>query len=100
MMTEYLVQVLHGVGFLTGATLYGMLITMVLHGGGRGRWPRVRRDDRVAVVTGILGLAWNLGALGLVTHPRSPPALFAIAYAALGLLPAVFVHTAVGSWKD
>ncbi len=97
MTAEYLVQILHGVGFLTGAALYGMLLAMVLRGAGRGG-AGIRRDDGLAMLTGLLGLAWNLGALALVTHPRSSHALFAIAYAALGLLPAVFVHAAVSSW--
>ena len=99
MTAEYLVQILHGVGFLTGAALYGMLVAMVLRGVGRGAVD-IRRDDGLALLTGVLGLAWNLGALVLVTHPRSPHAQFAIAYAALGLLPAVFVHAAVSSWRN
>jgi signal transduction histidine kinase len=97
MTADYLVQLLHGVGFLTGGALYGMLIAMVLRGTGRGA-VGIRRDDGLALLTGFLGLAWNLGALVLVTHPRSAHALFAVAYAALGLLPAVFVHAAVTSW--
>jgi hypothetical protein len=98
MTAEYLVEILHGIGFLTGAALYGMLLAMVVQSAGRDR-AHVRRDDGLALVTGALGLAWNLGALGLVTHPRTMPALLAVAYAALGVLPAVFVHAAVRSWK-
>ena len=98
MTAEYLVKILHGIGFLTGAALYGMLLAMVIQVPGRGL-PRLRRDDGLAFVTGLLGLAWNLGALVLVTHPGTTPALLAVAYAALGLLPAVFVHAAVRSWK-
>lgn len=97
MSTEDLVQLLHGVGFLTGAVLYGMLVTMVLQSA-RGGIARMRRADGLALVTGLLGLAWNLGALGRVTHPRGSPALFAVAAAALGVLPALFVHAAVRSW--
>ena len=96
MTAEYLVQILHGVGFLTGAALYGMLLAMVVQNAGLSR---IRRGDGLALVTGVLGLAWNLGALVLVTHPRTTPALLAVAYAALGVLPAVFVHAAVRSWK-
>jgi len=98
MSAEYIVQILHGVGFLTGAALYGMLVGMVLRDAGRGAL-RVRRDDGLAMLTGVLGLVWNIGALVLVTHPRAPQVLSAIAYAALGLLPAVFVHVAVSSWR-
>ncbi len=97
MTAEYLVQILHGVGFLTGAALYAMLLAMVLQSAGRDL-ARIRRDDGLALVTGLLGLAWNLGALGLITHPRGAPSAFAVAYAALGMLPAVFVHAAVRSW--
>ena len=97
MTAEYIVQILHGVGFLTGAALYGMLVAMVLRDAGRGALG-VRRDDALAMLTGVLGLVWNIGALVLVTHPRSPQVLSAVAYAALGLLPAVFVHAAVSSW--
>jgi signal transduction histidine kinase len=99
MTAEYLVQILHGVGFLTGAALYGMLLAMVVQNAGRDL-ARIRRDDGLALVTALLGLAWNLGALLLVTRPRASPALFAVGYAALGILPAVFVHAAVRSWKD
>jgi signal transduction histidine kinase len=99
MTAEYLIQTLHGVGFLTGAALYGMLVAMVLRGAGRGA-VGIQRDDGLALLTGLLGLAWNLGALVLVTHPRSAHVLFAVAYAALGLLPAVFVHAAVSSWRS
>ena len=98
MTAGYLVQILHGVGFLTGAALYGMLVAMVLRGD-RHAAASVRRGDGLAMLTGVLGLAWNLGALVLVTHPPSTHSLFAIAYAALGLLPAVFVHVAVSSWR-
>jgi len=98
MTAEYLVEILHGVGFLTGAALYGMLVAMVVQSAGRDS-ARLRRDDGLAMVTGVLGLAWNLGALALVTHPRSGQAPFAVAYAALGSLPAVFVHAAVRSWE-
>jgi Histidine kinase len=98
MTAEYLVEILHGVGFLTGAALYAMLVAMVVQSAGRDV-ERLRRDDGLAMVTGLLGLAWNLGALALVTHPRAHAGLFAVAYAALGVLPAVFVHAAVRSWK-
>jgi signal transduction histidine kinase len=99
MTAEYLVQILHGVGFLTGAALYGMLLAMALRTVAHGA-AGIRRDDGLAMLTGLLGLAWNLGALALITHPRSAQPLFAVGYAALGLLPAVFVHAAVRSWRS
>jgi two-component system LytT family sensor kinase len=94
---EQVVQILHGVGFLTGVALYAMLLSMVL--------PSVRRPgfafpaDAPAIVTAALGLIWNVGALALVTGVHAPPASMAFAYAALGLLPAVFVQVAVRSWR-
>ncbi len=98
MTAEYHVQILHGVGFLTGAALYGMLLVMVARGA-LGDLARIRRVDDLALVTGILGLAWNVGALLLVARPHAAPTLFAVAYSSLGLLPAVFVHATVRSWK-
>ncbi len=99
MTAEYVVQILHGVGFLTGAALYGMLVTMVLRDA-RHSARGLRRDGGLAMLTGVLGLVWNLGALVLVTNPRPSLALSASAYAALGLLPAVFVHAAARPWRS
>jgi two-component sensor histidine kinase len=97
--SEQLVQILHGVGFLTGAALYAMLLSMVLpsvrHSANRG----LRKGDALVIVTAALGLIWNIGALALVTNADPPAASMAIAYAALGLLPAVFVQVAVSSWR-
>jgi Histidine kinase/Histidine kinase-, DNA gyrase B-, and HSP90-like ATPase len=97
MTAEYVVQILHGVGFLTGIALYGMLVAMVLRDARPGA--ALGGDDSLAMLTGVLGLVWNVGAFLLVTHPRPSTALSASAYAALGLLPAVFVHAAARSWK-
>jgi hypothetical protein len=94
---EQLVPILHGVGFLTGAALYAMLLSMVLPTIGPVPGRPVRQRDALGVITAALGLIWNVGALALVTN--SPPALsMAVAYAAFGLLPAVFIHVAVKSW--
>jgi len=46
---------LHIVGYVTGASLYGMLLAMVV----RGRGPAHRQ----MVGAGWLGLVWNLGEL-------------------------------------
>lgn len=73
MTGEFLVQMLHGIGFLTAAALYAMLVAMVVRPAGRGT-AGGRRGDGLALLTGLLGLAWNLGALALVTHPRTAPA--------------------------
>ena len=88
-------------GFVAGATLYGMLLVMTL----RERRSVVIPDPLVPsavgmlpIVTGVLGLLWNLGALtmhaGIDFGLGSPPALFtAVAFCALGVLPAVVVHS-------
>lgn len=91
-------------GFITGGVLYAMLLVMVLRSPGDtlgfrsgardGRPP----SDRLPLVTAILGLAWNIIAfaayglpgLGLV---ESFPILVAVAFSALGFLPAVVVHS-------
>ena len=45
----------HLVGFLTGAALYAMLFALVLR--------RPAGDDRLPLVTAILGLIWNVSGL-------------------------------------
>lgn len=84
----------HLVGFLTGAALYGMLFALVLR--------RRVSDDRLPVVTAILGLLWNvsgLAAFGIrdFAGVDPPPFLIATAFSALGFLPAVVVHSVLRS---
>jgi hypothetical protein len=91
-------------GFITGGVLYAMLLAMVLRSPGntfafgstsRGQGPP---SDRLPLLTAILGLAWNviacaaygLPGLGIV---ESFPLLVAVAFSALGFLPAVVVHS-------
>ena len=83
-------ELLHIVGYVTGATLYAMLLAMVA----RGR----PRADRLALATALLGLSWNIGELLVYAaraagYPTAEPWLTALAYAALGFLPAVVVHS-------
>ena len=75
-------------GFTTGAVLYGMLLWMAMRS----------RSDRLSVLTGALGLVWNVGAFsgyGLYTIGLFGPSpiLMAIAFAALGFLPAIVAHS-------
>jgi two-component system LytT family sensor kinase len=86
----------HMVGFLTGAALYGMLFALVL---------RRRIDDRLPLLTAVLGLTWNL--IGLAAYGirdfaghEPHPFLIATAYSALGFLPAVVVHSVLRSQTD
>jgi two-component system LytT family sensor kinase len=92
------------VGLLMAMALYAMLLVMVL----RDRsWSRrgVGKGGRLAFWTAVLGLAWNFGAFTLLLpgHPALDPlsrALLAIAFAALGFLPAVFVDAALRPWRS
>jgi len=86
------------VGFLAGVVLYAMLAVMTVR--------RHAAGDRIALATAALGLAWNsvalviygLQDLGLAAPlPRAWPWIVALAFCALGFLPAVVVHSAVQS---
>ena len=83
-------ELLHIVGYITGATLYAMLLAMVLRAH--------ERADSLAPVTAVLGLVWNVGELSV--HAADALAfttaglwLSALSYSALGLLAAVVVHS-------
>jgi two-component system LytT family sensor kinase len=86
------------VGFLAGVVLYAMLAVMTVR--------RHAAGDRIALATAALGLTWNsvalviygLQDLGLAAPlPRAWPWIVALAFCALGFLPAVVVHSAVQS---
>jgi two-component system LytT family sensor kinase len=91
-------------GFFLGAVLYGMLLVMAL-GPGRGAAPtagwvaRLRSPaSRLVMLTGLFGLLWNVGALTVYGFTPAAPsnalqALLAVAFSALGFLPAVVVHS-------
>ena len=84
--------VLHVTGFLVAIAIYGMLIAMAL--GAR----KAGSVSLFPLLAGVLGLVWNLGSLarfGLpeLGFPDLPQAVDAVAYAALGFLPAVVVHS-------
>ena len=92
---------IHLVGFMTGIVLYAMLGVMTLRASGEA-WSVSLRVDRVPLVTAILGLSWNCGALviyGLrdLGVGAPPPLLTAFAFSSLGFLPAVVVHSAFPS---
>jgi signal transduction histidine kinase len=94
-----LTALVHLVGFTTGIMLYGMLGVMT-----RRRLSHVsasddpRFDDRMPLVAAVLGVIWNAGAM-VVFAARdfgagySLTSVAAIAYAALGFLPAVVVQS-------
>jgi Histidine kinase len=83
-------DLLHLVGFLTGAVLYAMLVVMV------ARPPA--RADTFALATGLLGLVWNVGELAAYAGRLAglgPPIswIHAFSFTALGLLASVVVHS-------
>ena len=90
-------------GFAVGVALYAMLLVMVMRHPVRawndGEAARKFGFDRLLLATAGLGLLWNAGGLAeLIGRDflRVPvaPVLLAAAYAALGFLPAVVVHSA------
>src|SRR5438093_9228172 len=79
-------------GFMTGTVLYVMLLWMVLS-------YRVA-SNRLALLTGLLGFAWNVGAFGgyglfNLGFEDPAPLVLAGAFGALCFLPAVVVHSAL-----
>ena len=91
-------------GYITGLSLYTMLLVMLL------KAPRTAsalgadsdKSDRLPLLTALLGLAWNLGALlDLGLHNfggwGSSALLGAASFTALGFLPAVVVHSVLRS---
>jgi signal transduction histidine kinase len=107
MTTSDIAAIVHGIGFITGIVLYTMLAVMTL---------RARTDslaarsqglhravsslgDNIPLVAALLGVVWNAGGLviygGRDVGAASPSPFFvALAFAALGFLPAVVVHAA------
>lgn len=85
-------------GWMTGAALYAMLCTMAL------RYPRHRptRATGMTLAAASLGLVWNLGSFVSATmrellRAEPVPVLDALAFVALGFLPAVVVQAVVWS---
>lgn len=91
-------ELLNLVGLSSGTALYAMLLMMVV---------RARRGggDPLLLATAILGLLWNLCALPAYELPKigvlGPfPWLNAVGFSALGLLPAVVVHSVLRGERD
>src|SRR5262245_16465607 len=88
-------------GYITGLSLYTMLLAMLMRGTRAASFIGTKAD-RLPLGAALLGLAWNLGALlGLgmsnVGEWRSSALLGAAAFTALGFLPAVVVHSVLRS---
>lgn len=107
MTTTATAALLNLLGYVTGAALYAMLLAMVCN---RSRvvWAdeaesQREGSDRLPLLTALLGLAWNVGALAVVGLQGVVsvrwrmglwlwPLINAAAFTALGFLPAVVVH--------
>ena len=94
-----LTALVHLVGFTTGIILYGMLGVMTRRRLSYVVAPNERRvADRVPLAAAVLGVVWNVGAMLVyavrdfgLSYPL--PWVGAVAYTALGFLPAVVVHS-------
>src|ERR1700757_2089168 len=94
MTTGTAASLINLLGFITGIVLYVMLLWMVL----------TSRPDsnKLALLTDLLGLAWNLGAFGgyglfNLGFSQPGPLVLAAAFSSLCFLPAVVVHSALTS---
>lgn len=92
MTTNAAASLVNLLAFLTGIVLYVMVLWLVLSAR--------PASNRLVVLTGFLGFAWNVGSLsgyGLLTFGFNQPAalLTAAAFGALCFLPAVVVHSAL-----
>ncbi len=88
-------ELLNLIGLGTGIALYAMLLAMVVR---TGRGTGGAGIDPLLLATALLGLVWNLCALPtyelLKIGMAGPfPLLTAVGFSALGLLPAVVVHS-------
>lgn len=91
-----LVALVHLAGFATGIALYGMLAAMIWRGARRGA---AIAPGGIPLLAAVLGLIWNASALVVFGwHDFGlgdlSPWYTALAYIALGFLPAVVVDSA------
>jgi two-component sensor histidine kinase len=104
MTTGNAVTLVHLAGFITGIVLYAMLGAMAWRAHAADR--RAQRDDLLILVA-VLGLVWNAGALVMIGSAdlglgSAPQWLTAVAFAALGFLPAAVIQMAVAptsNWR-
>ncbi len=98
-------EIIDVVGLITAVALYAMLLATALRErGARRTHGRAAVELAPSLATACLGLVWNLGALTFLGSDQdglasgAGQALSALAYGALGFLPAVFVDAAVQPW--
>jgi two-component system LytT family sensor kinase len=102
MTARDLAALVHLVGFTSGIVLYAMLGAMTRRRVSHVAPTDERPIDRIPLIAAVLGVVWNAGAMVVyATRDFGIEARFtwvaAIAYAALGFLPAVVVHSAIRS---
>jgi hypothetical protein len=100
MTARDLAALVHLVGFTSGIVLYAMLGAMTRRRVSHVAASDNRPIDRIPLIAAVLGVVWNAGAmLVYATRDFGIEARFtwvaAIAYTALGFLPAVVVHSAI-----
>ncbi len=97
MNSQAAATIINLLAFITGIVLYTMLLLMLL--GARGNDARANAPtNKLPLATALLGLGWNLGAfavfgLGQLGASVALGWIQAIAFTALGFLPAVVVHS-------
>lgn len=107
MEPQHIAALVNLLGFITSATLYAMLLVMVVrsvdpaallatptNSGQRTAFS----EERLLLATALLGLLWNLGALVIYgardwNVAKVSPWFDAAVFTALGFLPAVVVHS-------
>jgi two-component system, LytTR family, sensor kinase len=103
MTTPAAAALINLLGYITGSVLYAMLLVMAFRHQGKASSIGMsgvgsEKTDRLPLLTALLGLAWNLGAITAFVmqsfaNVRPFSLLMAIAFTALGFLPAVVVHS-------
>jgi len=103
MNPQNLAGLINPLGYTLGIALYAMLLWIVVRHPVRSDSPDGNAmsslsTNKLLSATGVLGLLWNLGAFatyGLrgINPGRNSPVLSAIAFSALGFLPAVVVQS-------
>jgi len=100
MTARDLAALVHLVGFTSGIVLYAMLGAMTRRRVSHVTPTDERPIDRIPLIAAVLGVVWNAGAMVVyATRDFGIEArltwVAAIAYTALGFLPAVVVHSAI-----
>lgn len=103
MESQHIAALVNLLGVITGATLYAMLLVMVVRSVAPTALPASSQrsafsDEQLLLATALLGLLWNLGALVIYGArdwdiAKLSPWFDAAVFTALGFLPAVVVHS-------